>query len=108
MSSSEGKPADGALDAHAAQALAGVEDALARGDTAGISDETAQRLLLAGVRLFARKVDEEGRYFRPVPENANMNATEVAVTVTELLRTVGLNLFDLAMWSGRARPDPDR
>lgn len=99
MSSSE------PLGIHAAQALAAAEAALAQGKTSDIPDEAVQQLLLAGVKLFAHKVDTEGRYFRPVPETATMTATEVAVMVTELLNLVGLNLFDLAMWSGRARPD---
>ncbi len=80
---------------------------MARGATADVPDETAQRLLLAGVRLFAHKVDSEHRNFRPVPETASVNATEVAVTVTELMRVAGLNMFDMAMWSGRARPDDE-
>jgi hypothetical protein len=39
-----------------------------------------------------------------VPASANINATEVAVAITELMRAADLNMFDLAMWSGRARP----
>jgi hypothetical protein len=94
------------LGSNAEAALAAVEELVARGATADVPDETAQRLLLAAVRLFAHKVDSEQRSFRPVPETAGVNATEVAVTVTELMRSAGLNMFDLAMWSGRARP-PD-
>ncbi|MDE0779496.1 MAG: hypothetical protein OSB67_01970 [Alphaproteobacteria bacterium] len=71
-------------------------------DTANISDETVQALLTAGARLYARKVDTEGRQFSPVCEPGTMNATDVAVTVTALLQTADLNLFDLAMWTNRA------
>jgi hypothetical protein len=85
-------------------ALAAVDELMAHGATADVPDETAQRLLLAGVRLFAHKVDSEHRSFRPVPGASSVSATEVAVTVTELMRAAGLNMFDLAMWSGRARP----
>ena len=92
------------LDEQARTALALVEELVAEGGTADVSDETAQRLLLAGVRLFAHKVDNEHRPFRPVPDAQSVNATEVAVTVTELMHAAGLNMFDLAMWSGRARP----
>lgn len=93
------------LGSHAEAALAAVEELTAKGATGDVPDETAQRLLLAGVRLFADKVDNENRTIRPVPESANMSATEVAVAVTELMRAADLNMFDLAMWSGRARPD---
>lgn len=91
------------LDSHAEAALAAVEELTEKGATGDVPDETAQRLLLAGVRLFAHKIDKENRTIRPVPESANINATEVAVTVTELMRAADLNMFDLAMWSGRAR-----
>jgi hypothetical protein len=96
-----------ALGESAAAALVAVEELMAQGATREVPDETAQRLLLAGVRLFANKVDSEHRNFSPVPANASVNATEVAVTVTELMRSAGLNMFDLAMWSGRARPDDE-
>ncbi len=71
-------------------------------ETASISDETVQALLTAGARLYARKVDTEGRQFSPVCEPGVMNATDVAVTVTALLQAADLNLFDLAMWTNRA------
>jgi hypothetical protein len=93
------------LKHHAQAALAAV-DALSRKDATGdVPDETAQQLLLAGVRLFARKVDREYRTIEPVPQSESLNATEVAVTITELMRAADLNMFDLAMWSGRVRPN---
>ncbi|MBO6784050.1 MAG: hypothetical protein JJ899_12380 [Alphaproteobacteria bacterium] len=70
--------------------------------TEDVSDETVQALLTAGARLYARKVDEEGRDFMPVREAGVLTATDVAVTVTALLRAADLNLFDLAMWTNRA------
>ena len=76
--------------------------ALERGKTAQVSDETVQALLTAGVRLYARKVDQEGRDFMPVRDPGKMSATDVAVTVTALLRVSDLNLFDLAMWTNRS------
>jgi len=76
--------------------------ALERGKTAQVSDETVQALLTAGVRLYARKVDQEGRDFMPVRDPGKMSATDVAVTVTALLKVSDLNLFDLAMWTNRS------
>lgn len=70
-------------------------------DTESVTDETVQALLTAGTRLYARKVDEEGRRFIPVREPEAMTATDVAVTVTALLQVADLNLFDLAMWTNR-------
>jgi hypothetical protein len=107
MSSSDETGRIAGLGDSAAAALAAVEELMAQDATRDVPDETAQRLLLAGVRLFAHKVDSEHRNFSPVPETASVNATEVAVTVTELMRSAGLNMFDLAMWSGRARPDDE-
>lgn len=90
------------LAALAEAALAQSLQRLANDETADVSDETVQALLTAGARLYARKVDVEGRRFSPVSEPGVMNATDVAVTVTALLQAADLNLFDLAMWSNRA------
>ena len=92
------------LNASAAAALAAVDDLTSNNAAADVPDETAQRLLLAGVRLFAHKVDNERRAIAAIPDSANVSATEVAVTVTELMHAADLNMFDLAMWAGRARP----
>lgn len=90
------------LAALAESALAESLRRLENDDTAEVSDETVQALLTAGARLYARKVDAEGRRFSPVRAPGRMNATDVAVTVTALLQAADLNLFDLAMWSNRA------
>lgn len=91
-----------ARDAHAL-ALA----ALAGETTAAISDETVQHLLTAGLKLFAAKVEHERRYFSPVTASDVVTATEAATLVTELLRAVDLNLFDLSMWAARPRDGDD-
>lgn len=93
------------LDHHAQCAWALVQKALACESTAGITDETVQNLLMAGVRLFAAKVDSERRYFSPITQECPITATDVAVATTELLRAVDLNLFDLSMWASRPRDD---
>jgi len=71
--------------------------------TAAISDATVQALLTAGVRLYARKSEEERRHFLALTARNAATPTDVAVTVLELLRAVNLNLFDLSMWAGRPR-----
>ncbi len=94
-----------ALEAAAAAALEAAEAALANDTTAEISDLAVQRLMTAGTRLFARKAEQENRYFSPLTGPDAATATDVAITVTDLLRAVNLNTFDLAMWSNRPRPD---
>jgi hypothetical protein len=79
--------------------------ALAAEDTRGISDATVQQLLTAGLTLFARKTEAERRHFPPIATGDAVTPTEAAVLVTELLRAVNLNLFDLSMWASRPRHD---
>ncbi|MEP4380884.1 MAG: hypothetical protein ABJ215_01495 [Alphaproteobacteria bacterium] len=74
------------------------------GKTADIPDESVQQLLTVATRLYARKTDEEARSFSPLADGSVLTATDVAVTVTALMRAADLNLFDLAMWAGRAKP----
>ena len=94
-----------ALETAAAAALEAAEAALASGTTTEISDLAVQRLLTAGTRLFAAKAEQEDRYFPPFTDASVVTATDVAITVTDLLRAVGLNTFDLSMWANRPRPD---
>ncbi len=91
----------------AQQVLAQAEAALQAGRTAEIADATVQQLLTAGIRLFAAKVELEQRHFLPVLGPDAMTATDAAVTITEMLRAVDLNIFDLSMWLGRPRYDAD-
>lgn len=113
MSSSEAKPdqqqadicAD--LDAAAERALAAAEKALTDGTTDQISDQTVQRLMTAATRIFANKIEMEDRFFLPFTSREAATATDVVVTVSEMLRAVNLNTFDLAMWFRRPRPDGD-
>ena len=96
-----------ALDAAASQALEIANRALEDGETAAISDETVQRLLTAGTRLFANKVEMEERFFSPYTGPQDVTATDVVMTCSDMLRAVNLSTFDLAMWFGRPRPDDD-
>ena len=75
--------------------------------TAAIPDEAVQQLLTAGIRLFAAKVELERRYFSPLTSSDAVTATDTATLVTELLRAVNLNLFDLSMWAARPRDGDD-
>ncbi len=73
---------------------------MASGDLKSVSDEELRRVLSAAVRLYAAKVDQDDATFDPVmPEK--MTPTDIVVTVTALIRAVGLNLWDLSMWVQR-------
>lgn len=105
MSSSDVDYAE--LDAAAARILELAEKALDRGETEDIPDETVQRLLTAGTRLFANKVEMEERYFSPYTGPEFVTATDVVMTCSDMLRAVNFSTFDLAMWFRRPRPDDD-
>ena len=109
MSSSDDDRAPdlGALGAATEKALAIAEKALDDGVTDAIPDEMVQRLLTAGTRLFANKVEMEDRVFLPFVSAESATATDVVVTVTEMLHAANLNTFDLAMWFRRPRPGAD-
>ena len=95
------------IEAAARTALDVAEKALNDGTTDQISDETVQRLLTAGTRLFANKVEMEDRFFLPFTSPEATTATDVVVTVSDMLRAVNLNTFDLAMWFRRPRQGDD-
>jgi hypothetical protein len=93
------------LESAVEKAFALAEKALNEGTTDKISDEAVQRMLTAGARLYANKTEMEDRLFLPILSPESATATDIVVTVTELLRAVNLNTFDLAMWFRRPRPD---
>ncbi len=106
-SADQATAAYGELEAAARTALDIAEKALNDGTTDQISDEAVQRLLTAGTRLFANKVEMEDRFFLPFTSPEATTATDVVVTVSDMLRAVNLNTFDLAMWFRRPRPGDD-
>jgi hypothetical protein len=80
--------------------VAAAERALASGKVAAISDVELARVMTAAVRLYAAKADIDGETPAPV-EPEKLTPTDVVVTVTQLIRAVGLNLWDLSMWVQR-------
>lgn len=101
MSSSSPDPAAARLADAAQEVLTLAERALAADATATINDETVQQLLTAATRLFAHKIENEQRYFLPLTSRDAVTPTDAAVLITEMMRAVNLNLFDLSMWAGR-------
>ena len=92
--------------AEAARAIyKAVLEAVEAGETQKFSEETVQQLMTAAVKLFAAKVEQEDRFFSPLLGPGSLvTPTDVVVTVSEILRAVNLNTFDLAMWFNRPRP----
>jgi hypothetical protein len=86
-----------------AEALAGLaERVLASGAAAQIADEDIERVLTAAMKLYAAKAEAEA--MPPPPVSADrITPTEVVVVISEMMRAVNLNLFDLSMWYRRAR-----
>ena len=79
--------------------------AVQTGETERFSEETVQQLMTAAVKLFAAKVEKEDRFFSPLLGPGEVvTPTDVVVTVSEMLRALNLNTFDLAMWFNRPRP----
>ena len=72
-----------------------------------IPDETFQRLLSAGTKLFANKVEMEDRFFSPYTGPEDVTATDVVMTCSDMLRAVNLSTFDLAMWFQRPRSNEE-
>ena len=77
------------------------ERALEIGESSAVANDELTRALTAAVRLYAAKTDA-GECFAPVAAES-VTPTDVVVVVSEMLRAVDLNLFDLAMWYRRAR-----
>ncbi len=103
----EGLTADGADFRGHAEALAALaERALGNGAASQIASEDIARVLTVAMKLYAAKVETEtGTDATPPPPVAaeRITPTEAVVVVSELMRAVNLNLFDLSMWYRRAR-----
>jgi hypothetical protein len=95
----ETKPAHAALGG---DFVAAAEEALSAGDLARVSDADLERVLTAAVRLYAAKTEADAPPASPVTASA-VTPTEVVVTVSDMLKAAGLNLWDVSMWFNRSR-----
>ncbi len=82
--------------------VAAAERALTSGQPGQVSDADLERVLTAAVRLYAAKVDADMAPAQPVTPSA-VTPTGVAVTVSDLIKSAGLNLWDLSMWFNREK-----
>jgi hypothetical protein len=85
-------------DVEAFTALA--ERTLASGSYDALSDADLERVMTAAVKLYVAKAEGAGVYPPPVTAE-RVTPTEIVTVVSEMIRTAGLNLFDLSMWLGR-------
>jgi hypothetical protein len=78
------------------------ERALSSGWLDEIGDAELQAVMTAAVRLYAAKAEASDTDVQPVrPEK--VTPTDIVVTVSALIRAVGLNLWDLSMWFNREK-----
>jgi hypothetical protein len=78
------------------------EHALSSGRLDEVSNAELETVMTAAVRLYAAKAETETAPEQPVrPEN--VTPTDIVVTVSALIRAVGLNLWDVSMWFNRAK-----
>jgi len=78
------------------------ERALAAGQPGQVSDAELERVLTAAVRLYAAKTETDKPPAQPITPSA-VTPTEIVVTVSDLIRAVGLNLWDVSMWFNRSK-----
>ncbi|MBV8913441.1 MAG: hypothetical protein JOZ05_10435 [Acetobacteraceae bacterium] len=77
------------------------EQALATGKLDGVPDAELERVMTAAVRLYAAKAEADDP--PAVVTSELVTPTDIVVTVSALIRAVGLNLWDLSMWFNREK-----
>jgi hypothetical protein len=82
--------------------VAAAERALASGQPGLVSDGDLERVMTAAVRLYAAKAETDAPPAAPVTASS-VTPTEIVVTVSDLIRAAGLNLWDVSMWFNRQK-----
>lgn len=82
--------------------VAAAERALSAGQPGQVSDADLERVLTAAVRLYAAKVDADMAPAQPITPSA-VTPTDIVVTVSDLIKSAGLNLWDVSMWFNRMK-----
>lgn len=90
-------PKSGAATKGGSKLAKSLQEAGAIGSFAGLSDEALQQVLAGAVHAYAVRI-EEGAQFSPFPPRRHVTATDVMVISTAMLKSVGLQLFELGMW----------
>jgi hypothetical protein len=82
--------------------VAAAERALSAGQPGQVSDAELERVMTAAVRLYAAKTETDHPPAQPVTPSA-VTPTDIVVTVSDLIKSAGLNLWDLSMWFNRTK-----
>jgi hypothetical protein len=82
--------------------VAATERALSAGEPGRVSDAELERVMTAAVRLYAAKAETDCPPSRVVTPS-DVTPTDIVVTVSELIRAAGLNLWDVSMWFNRTK-----
>jgi hypothetical protein len=80
------------------------ERALASGELDAVTDAELARVMTAAMRLYAAKAESDHPPPSPI-EPETVTPTEVVVTVSDMIRAAGLNLWDVSMWFQRGTRD---
>ena len=78
------------------------ERALAAGQPGQVSDAELERVMTAAVRLYAAKAESDRPPAQPITPS-DVTPTEIVVTVSDLIKSAGLNLWDVSMWFNRTK-----
>jgi hypothetical protein len=78
------------------------ERALSSGQPGQVADADLERVLTAAVRLYAAKAETDRPPAQPITPS-DVTPTEIVVTVSDLIKAAGLNLWDVSMWFNRAK-----
>jgi hypothetical protein len=78
------------------------ERALAAGRPDQVPDAELERVMTAAVRLYAAKSETDRPPAQPVTPS-NVTPTDIVVTVSDLIKAAGLNLWDVSMWFNRQK-----
>ena len=80
--------------------VAAVEHALSSGEFGRVTDAELERVMTAAVRLYAAKAETDNPPATPITPS-RVTPTDVVVTVSNMIRAAGLNLWDVSMWFNR-------
>jgi hypothetical protein len=78
--------------------------ALASGNLELVSDAELKRVMTAAVRLYAAKTETDTPPASPITPD-QVTPTDVVVTVSDIIKAAGLNLWDVSMWFRRGAKD---
>ena len=82
--------------------VAAAERALSSGQPGQVDDADLERVLTAAVRLYAAKAESDKPPAQPITPSA-VTPTDIVVTVSDMIKAAGLNLWDVSMWFNRTK-----